>query len=1027
MSGNGQFQTSNGQILDPNGNVFTAHGVNVMFGGDQPTVDALKSDFPGINFVRLAVYNYDSPDSLASYVNQLTNAGIVVELENHQNNAGGAGGSQGTIFTGQQLQQETNWYSSVAAAFKSNPYVWFGTNNEPSETDSSGNNNPAALSQWQQTTYNAIRGAGNTNPVMVEINGWGDVNSMASGYTPSVYAGMTNIIGDLHFYGWLTNYSTDQSTVSNFLTAAVQHTQQVLPTASGTMPVLIGEFGNSTTGHDLDANANQVINAVTTSNVTAGYAAWMWGQGAPYDGLTTGGTNLSSYGQQIATAIKASAGTSASLPPPAVTPAQPASADNTIVTAAGGGTITDANGASWTIQNGAVMKNGAAAGYSANVTEIAYVKGVVYQENTDGNWWNWDGNAWTGSGTATSPLPQAADPITPSPDNTVVQAGSTDSITDAAGNAWTISNGVVNENGAAAGYSANVTEIAYAGGAIYQENNAGLWWQWNGTAWTGNGTSTSPVTGGATTPTTPSVPPTPPTPPTQDVAPGTWQVQSINGMQYLVLLPANFDASKTYSATLYLHQLDMGNGGPQMLENQINAYFNTSTFRSENQTILVAPLLDQNADPSGNTINWGGVSTADSQGETNALAALKQVMGQYKVDPTKVYVTGNSMGGIGTEDMLVKYNAYTGTEGKIFAAGLALAGADYGQTTSTMASVLQNVPYMAIHGGQDTQVPLTTDRTVYAAIHAAGGKMIYTEDASLGHDVWDTYYTQDGANSPLGWLYSQSASGTSTPVTPPTPPTPPATTASPDNTVVAAGSTSAITDANGHAWTIANGAVMEDGKAAGYSANVTEIAYVAGNVYQENSSNLWWEWNGSTWAGNGSSTSPVHSTPTPPPVPPVTPDSIALTFGGVTQVATPGSSEGGDTFSLLSGGVIQASLGSTPQMVQFTGSSGAQVTGGSGVAIVSATAGANSFTAGSGPMMVTGGTGADAYTYHAGAGFLGITDFSAAKGDTLNVDSSLKAGMQSMNDGAGGTMLAFGGGSVIDLHGVTTAPVIHWS
>jgi len=107
MSG---FTTSNGTIYDPNGNVFVARGIDVMCGND-PSVAQPQSDFPGINFVRLAVYNYDSPQSLASYVNSLTQAGIVVELENHNNGAGNAGGAQGTIFTGQALTQEQNWYS----------------------------------------------------------------------------------------------------------------------------------------------------------------------------------------------------------------------------------------------------------------------------------------------------------------------------------------------------------------------------------------------------------------------------------------------------------------------------------------------------------------------------------------------------------------------------------------------------------------------------------------------------------------------------------------------------------------------------------------------------------------------------------------------------------------------------------------------------------------------------------------------------------------------------------------------------
>ena len=107
MSG---FSTSNGKVFDPNGNVFVARGIDVMYGND-PSVAQLQSDFPGINFVRLAVYNYDSPQSLASYVNSLTQAGIVVELENHNNGAGNAGGAQGTIFTGQALTQEQDWYS----------------------------------------------------------------------------------------------------------------------------------------------------------------------------------------------------------------------------------------------------------------------------------------------------------------------------------------------------------------------------------------------------------------------------------------------------------------------------------------------------------------------------------------------------------------------------------------------------------------------------------------------------------------------------------------------------------------------------------------------------------------------------------------------------------------------------------------------------------------------------------------------------------------------------------------------------
>ncbi|MBN8905966.1 MAG: hypothetical protein J0H99_04925, partial [Rhodospirillales bacterium] len=297
-------------------------------------------------------------------------------------------------------------------------------------------------------------------------------------------------------------------------------------------------------------------------------------------------------------------------------------------------------------------------------------------------------------------------------------------------------------------------------------------------------------------------------------------------------------------------------------------------------SIIVAPLLAQNADLSGQTINWGVVSSSVTTGENNAIAALKQVMSQYSTDASRVYVTGNSMGGIGTWDMLIKYNAYTGTDGKIFAAGMPLAGADYDNGYPTppdsVIQALKNVPIWAIHGSGDTSVPLGWDRNVYAAEQKIGGIMKYTEDPSLGHDVWDTYYTQAG---PWNWLYSQKLSTGTTPTPAPTQaptqtPAPTATpkpVASPDNTVVKAGSTTAITDASGNKWTITSGGqVAVNGVVDATTARVTVLAYEKGLVWQENADNLWWSKSKPTYAWGpaaGTSTSPIPPTSTPAPTP----------------------------------------------------------------------------------------------------------------------------------------------------------------
>ena len=64
-------------------------------------------------------------------------------------------------------------------------------------------------------------------------------------------------------------------------------------------------------------------------------------------------------------------------------------------------------------------------------------------------------------------------------------------LVDSAGSVWTVTGGVVyvQSIGAAspatAGFSQNVVTLLYYGGAIYQSNAAGGWWEWSGAAWVG--------------------------------------------------------------------------------------------------------------------------------------------------------------------------------------------------------------------------------------------------------------------------------------------------------------------------------------------------------------------------------------------------------------------------------------------------------------------------------------------------------------------------------------------------------------
>ncbi len=228
-----------------------------------------------------------------------------------------------------------------------------------------------------------------------------------------------------------------------------------------------------------------------------------------------------------------------------------------------------------------------------------------------------------------------------------------------------------------------------------------------------------------------------------------WISQTVDGLHYEVLLPADFDSEQAYPVVLYLHQLDMGNDRNGLIR-QVDAWFGTDDFRSRHPAIIVVPMLDQIKDLSGRLINFGGKREGQA-GEDATIAALRQVITQYRVDPTRIYVTGNSMGGMGTWAMLLSYNAWTGSRDHIFAAGMPLAGRHATADPQAAAHALQHVPVWAIHGALDPEVSPTWDRAM-DRLMTNNSLFRYTEDPAFGHDVWDSYYTRPEV---WDWLFAQ--------------------------------------------------------------------------------------------------------------------------------------------------------------------------------------------------------------------------------------------------------------------------------
>lgn len=654
-----QFSIANGKLIDPAGKPFVARGLNNR-PADSGTAAAILKLNPGITFVRLAMSTFADPAAWNPFVSLMEAAGVVCEAEYHP-------WPMQTALSGSALASEAAWAASWAKYYAGRPYVWVGSMNEPQG---------GLMTPEHVAVYNAVRAADPTKMVMLVCGiGGGNPGAVGAGsLTPSAYGAMTNIVWDLHFYGWSSQYNTNQATVTAMLTGdAGTHVgvraAQAITSADGLVPVIIGEFGPSTSGSAADANAAQVLNAVLSNTDIAGYAGWAWNPD-PFNALQNNG-QLTAWGTTLAAAIKAGGGV-----------AVPAHAE------------------------------------SAQGTAIA----------------------------------KAADPP----------------IYNTAGDAWTMtSDGRVAVNATTDGTTANVTGMVYNQRRVVQTNQAGNTYSkaLASDVWRQDSTAAPPASGGWIA---------------AQLAAGP-ALASGQRMRYAVLLPTGWAPGRKCPVLMWMHTNDSGNraypNGDVVAMAQIigaDGWFNTAAFQAKYpNTIVVCPACDQTTDSGGTLVNFGGYGPVNAANEQSLVLIAAEVVAKYGGDSARVYGAGGSLGGICAWGLAIDHNAVNGQISRTFAAVVAEAGmlVRDGVTPASVLAQIQTVPIFAVHGISDTTSPLTWDRAVWDSL--SGGKprpgapgaragtsaFWYLEDATLGHDVWDTY-TPTGAGGPVyDWLFAQAAPG----------------------------------------------------------------------------------------------------------------------------------------------------------------------------------------------------------------------------------------------------------------------------
>ncbi len=115
----------------------------------------------------------------------------------------------------------------------------------------------------------------------------------------------------------------------------------------------------------------------------------------------------------------------------------------------------------------------------------------------------------------------------------------------------------------------------------------------------------------------------------------------------------------------------------------------------------------------------------------------------YPIDVRRIYLTGLSMGGYGTWDLLMR------TPERFAAAIPICGGAD---CRAEYVTRIQKIPLWAFHGDRDDVVPVQRSREIIDAMRASGARPLYTEYAGGDHDSWTATY---GNSEVLDWLFQQ--------------------------------------------------------------------------------------------------------------------------------------------------------------------------------------------------------------------------------------------------------------------------------
>lgn len=191
-----------------------------------------------------------------------------------------------------------------------------------------------------------------------------------------------------------------------------------------------------------------------------------------------------------------------------------------------------------------------------------------------------------------------------------------------------------------------------------------------------------------------------------------------NLLNYWLYLPPNYDPSSSdrWPLLVFLHGFGERGDSLDDLE-RVKLHGPPQLLESGNELpfIVVSPQCSRQS--------WWTLYT-DTLAEW-----VQHLITRYPIDPTRVYLTGLSMGGFGSWSLSIAYP-------DLFAAVAPVCGGG----VASLAARLKDVPVWAFHGALDDVVSSSRSEAMVDVLRRAGADVRFTLYPDANHNSWTVTY-----------------------------------------------------------------------------------------------------------------------------------------------------------------------------------------------------------------------------------------------------------------------------------------------